>query len=68
MLNVGATAFHLACLDGNIEIVQIMIEMAEAINLDLEAKCFGVTGFEVALLKGHHEIIDVIKSKITVDE
>ena len=62
----GATAFHLACLDGNIEIVQIMIEMAEAINLDLEAKCLGLTGFEYALLKGHHEIIDVIKSKIPV--
>ena len=66
MLNVGATAFHLACLDGNIEIVQIMIEMAEAINLDLEAKCLGLTVFEVAIIKGHHEIIDVIKSKIPV--
>ena len=62
----GATAFHLACLDGNLVIVQIMIEMAESINLDLTAKCLGRTGFEFALIMGHHEIIHEIKSKIPV--
>ena len=62
--NCNSTALHLACLDGNTEVVRIMIDMADATNLDFNAKCLRTTGLQFAMLKNHHEIIDIINAKL----
>ena len=61
--NCNSMAFHLACLDGNTEIVRIMINMADTTNLDLEAKCLRTTGLQFAMSRDYHEIVDIIISR-----
>ena len=59
----NATALHLACLDRNSEIVQTMIDMADATKLDLAALCFRSTALEFVTVRGFQEIIDIFKSR-----
>ena len=59
----NATALHLACLDRNSEIVQTMIDMADATKLDFAALCFRSTALEFVTVRGFQEIIDIFNSR-----
>ena len=44
--------------------VEIMIQNAEAINLDLKVTVGGMTGFQWAEFFGKKEVVNMIKSKL----
>ena len=62
--NCKSTALHLACMDGNTEIVRIMMGVADANNLDFNATCLRWTGLQIATFKKHQEIVDIINAKL----
>ena len=61
--NCNSTPLHLACIDGNTEIVRIMMDIADNANLDFNAKCLRWTGLQIAMLKNYQEIVDIINAK-----
>ena len=62
--NCKSTALHLACMDGNVEVVKIMMGVAEANDLDFNATCLKWTGLQIAMIKKHKEIVDIISAKL----
>ena len=63
--NGGWTAFNLACRDGRIRIVDMMINNSESLNLDLVARdIIGRTGFQWALEMGFTDVVNLIRSKM----
>ena len=62
--NCKSTALHLACMDGNVEVVKIMMGVAEANDLDFNATCLKWTGLQIAMIKKHQEIVDIISAKL----
>ena len=62
--NCKSTALHLACMDGNAEVVRIMMGVADATNLDFNATCLRWTGLQIAMIKKHQEIVDIINAKL----
>ena len=62
--NCKSTALHLACMDGNTEVVRIMMSVADTTNLDFNATCLKWTGLQIAMIKKHQEIVDIINAKL----
>ena len=63
--NYKGTAFHLACIRGNIKIVQMMIEKSDRHKIDLTEKDQqGKTGYEIAELFKNTEVVNLIKTKM----
>ena len=63
----GRTAFHLACFDDRKIIVEMMIENAETLEIDLTAKDKdGKTGFQLAEEHGNEDIVNIIKEKLPI--
>ena len=61
----GRTAFHLACINGTIGIVDMMIENMQSFNLDLEAKDnAGKSGFQLAKIFKKFYVVNLIKKKM----
>ena len=59
------TAFHLACVNGSLRIVDMMINNSESLKLDLTARNqWGQTGFHCAQLRGHTDVVNLIRSKM----
>ena len=57
--------FHLACLGGHTKVVEMLIYKSESLKLDLKAKDIqGYTGFQLAVLSGSVDVINLIKSKM----
>ena len=61
----GHTAFHLACIFGRKDIVEIMIEHAESSKLNFKIKCdSGKTAIQIAESNEFHDVVDLIKRKL----
>ena len=62
--NYGDTAFITACKNGWTEIVALMLEMAQDVAIDFNARhrLDGRTGFIYACFKKHMEIVDLLKA------
>jgi ankyrin repeat protein len=59
------TAFHLACIYGKANIVEMMIDNAESFNFDLMAKDKeGRTGFMLVKHYGRPDVMNLIKRKL----
>ena len=63
--NCKSTALHLACMDGNVKVVRIMMSIADTTNLDFSATCLKWTGLQIAMIHKHQEIVDIINAKLT---
>ena len=62
-------AFHTACFENNIKLVEVIIDLAESMNFNLKAKTsLGLTGFEIAENLGHQNIVNMIQRKLPVGE
>ena len=61
----GRTAFIWACYQGLTAVVAMMLEMAQEVKIDLNAKddIFKMTGFICACEKKHSEVINLIMAK-----
>ena len=55
----------LACYKGHTSIVELLLNNADALHLDLIAKTFwlGKTGFQEAQSKGHSDVVELIRAK-----
>ena len=63
--NCKSTALHLACMDGNVKVIRIMMSIADTTNLDFSATCLKWTGLQIAMIHKHQEIVDIINAKLT---
>ena len=62
----GQTAFHLACIYGQTEIVEMLMDNAKAYKIDFTAedeRCF--TGLQYAISWKRQDVVDLIKTKET---
>ena len=61
----GWTAFILACRNGWTAIVEIMLELAQEVKIDLNTKdtIFKRTGFIHSCIYKHSEVINIIMAK-----
>ena len=63
--NCGLTAFHLACRNGHIRIIDMMIEWSESLELDLKAEDRdGKTGYQLAKYHGRIDVVNLIQTKM----
>ena len=63
--NSGRTAFHLACMNGRVRIVDMMIEQSESLELDLKAEdCDGKTGYQFANVHQRTAVVNLIRTKM----
>ena len=59
------TGFHLTCSNGYKDIVELMLNNAENLNIDLTSKnCFGETGFQSAKTYNRISVVNLIKTKM----
>ena len=59
-----SVGFHSSCLNGYKDIVELMVDNAEKLNLDLTSKnCFGETGFQSAVTYNRMSVVNLIKFK-----
>ena len=63
--NCKSTALHLACMDGNVRVIRIMMSIADTTNLDFSATCLKWTGLQIAMIHRHQEIVNIINAKLT---
>ena len=63
--NCKSTALHLACMDGNVKVIRIMMSIADTTNLDFSATCLKWTGLQIAMIHKHQEIVDIINAKLS---
>ena len=63
--NCGLTAFHLACRNGRIRIIDMMIEQSEFLELDLKAEDRDdKTGYQLAKYHERTDIVNLIQTKM----
>ena len=63
--NCGLTAFHLACRNGHIRIIGVMIEWSESLELDLKAvDRHGKTGYQFANVRQNTAVVNLIQTKM----
>ena len=61
----GYTAFHLACQNGHIRIVDMMIEQSKSLELDLKAEdSDGQTGYQRAKAYRETDVVNLIQTKM----
>jgi ankyrin repeat protein len=61
----GQTPLHFACIDGNIDIVKVLLENGVDVNL---TNASGQTPLHVACSKGHTDVVQLlIDSGVRVD-
>ena len=60
---MGYKAFHLACINNQLKIVEILVE--NSIKIDLTTKTWdGKTGFQLAQKQGKFNIVTMLKLKV----
>ena len=63
--DIGRTAFHWASCNGNEDAVETIIDHSELFGIDLLLKDNdGMTGFQLAQIHQHTEVINLINKKI----
>ena len=60
----GHTGFHIACENGNTNIVEFLIDKSESLNFDLTSKnAWGHTGFHLACDAGYTNVVEMLINK-----
>ena len=60
----GRTGFHHACMSGNLDIIETMIDNAECLKIDLNIEdAMGCTGYWIAENLGRIDVVNLIKNK-----
>ena len=59
-MNDGGTALDMACLDGHLEVVKLLVKEGANIN---QASDEGITPLRQAALYGHQEVVDYLITK-----
>ena len=72
--NHGWTAFHIACNENRLDLVEVFIDNAIELSIDLNTRdSFGLTGFHQACIHGHTDLVDIllenaVKLNIDIDK